>query len=42
MNYSLDAIDCIGYIFIDSNGTYTINSNMARCITCNQGKMNLN
>lgn len=42
MNWSLDAIDCIGYISIDYNGTYTFNSNMDRCITYNQGKMNLN
>lgn len=42
MNCSLDAIDCIGYTSIDYNGTYTINSNMDRCITYNQGKMNLN
>lgn len=41
MNCSLDAIYSIGYIFIDSNGIYIINSNMARCITRNQGKMNL-
>lgn len=42
MNCSLDAIDRIGYISIDYNGSYTINSNMDRCITCNQDKMNLN
>jgi len=42
MNCSIDAIDCIGYISIDCNGTYTINSNIDRCITYNQGKTNLN
>lgn len=42
MSSSLDAIDCIGYISIDCNGIYTTNSNIGRCITYNQGKMNLN
>lgn len=42
MNSSLNAIDCIGCISIDCNGIYAINSNIRRCITYNQGKMNLN